>query len=54
MERFSTTANVHQPNIEKLTPGPLCEAPRQNGSKPAKVPKISEQCKKHIKRDGKK
>jgi len=31
-----------------------CENPRINGSKPFEILKISEECKKHIRRDGRK
>jgi hypothetical protein len=54
MERILGSANVYQPKVEKIPHGPLCETPRENGSKPAKLPRIPEQIKKHIKRDGKK
>jgi hypothetical protein len=33
---------------------PLCEIPRDNGSKPAGILRVAEQCKKHIRRDGRK
>lgn len=31
-----------------------CETPRINGTKPAEILKIQEECKKHIRRDGRK
>ncbi|MGA3291848.1 MAG: hypothetical protein ABSC49_01735 [Candidatus Microgenomates bacterium] len=39
---------------EKHSPIVPCETPRENGSKPAETLRIAENCKKHIKRDGRK
>lgn len=49
MERSGEQNKFHQ---EKAVNRP-CEIPRQNGTKPSESLKIQEECKKHIRRDGK-
>ena len=54
MERNDRSTKINGEIAEKIAPGPQCENPRQNGTKPALSPKTDEQCKKHIRRDGRK
>lgn len=54
MERLP--GNIIKQDTEKniQIKGNLCETPRINGSKPFEIPRTQEQCKKHIRRDGRK
>jgi len=51
--RFSLE-EIYRRFAERFAGGPLLEDPRPNGSKPAELLRIAEQCKKHIRRDGRK
>jgi hypothetical protein len=53
-ERKFNLINAYREFINRISSKPMCETPRMNGSKPTELLKIAEQCKKHIRRDGRK
>jgi len=54
MERKFNLVNIYKDIIERTFQKTPCPLPWINGTKPTELLRVAEQCKKHIRRDGKK